>query len=620
MKDGKPIKPTPFCKPIKPTPFCGEARAGDKCIARFIPHPYLHQVSPSYGAVDDPVSQRVRVMVAFLLALALGSCKTTSSDRCESDSACLQLDPSFPLCTDGRCVHCREDGDCSQEQVCLGHQCTRVEPCADRVLPEVGFQYGRPLREDLESVLECMNAWPDNSIVILGHTGEHGHYSANLAVSRELAWSLSHELWRLGVERTRTRAVAFGEARPTMATAESDRQWTQEAGVELIWRTEGWCERYPGCPPGSTCDSRACSEECDEEGEACPSGWVCDGRVCVMCREDVHCPEGQRCVGDYCIECSMDSDCQGCAMCDGETCREADFDCCESHQECQEPLICMESRCQEACTRGGSLGYCHATQGGVWGIRLRGIRRSVDDLGQEEMRARWYVAFLSDDREELAWTPPSDRYYDESMLETLVEDVLTFDWDGDGIDEFWYELRHVDVEGPETIVRGLCTISDGAVEPYAPAASIVNPLPEDVDQDGRPDLLTHGLFESIVSPDCRSGGCPFANTERGPAFMVHSLSDGTFSSTDAAARQWIIQQCPDRPYPIRTWEDLGCARVHGMDVDEIWEALNCPEGAEDMSWEDLLERCEESAVADPCFDLEVARQWAAAEPLVQVTE
>ncbi len=102
------------------------------------------------------------------------------------------------------------------------------------------------------------------------------------------------------------------------------------------------------------------------------------------------------------------------------------------------------------------------------------------------------------------------------------------------------------------------------VERYKPASGVAFSGVEDVDHDGRPDLLL-------------KGGYP------GPALFVgHSLPDGTFSATDDVAKAAFATSCPkageelkDLPTkePSSLMRRIACARARGATAADVVTAL-----------------------------------------------
>jgi hypothetical protein len=166
--------------------------------------------------------------------------------------------------------------------------------------------------------------------------------------------------------------------------------------------------------------------------------------------------------------------------------------------------------------------------------------------------------------------------------------VVAFDFDGDGLEEFWVENLHWCGWEP---AQKLYTFRDGRLVPYpVPRDPRVDEI-YDEDRDGRPDLFTGSPLEVEPVP-CTFGDlvCAGYGFER----VLHSLPDGTFSQDDVVARGYAEQHCKDTPpgQPLvvhKDWAPAGvdgektanaiaCARLRGVPSDRIINELRaqCP--------------------------------------------
>ena len=166
--------------------------------------------------------------------------------------------------------------------------------------------------------------------------------------------------------------------------------------------------------------------------------------------------------------------------------------------------------------------------------------------------------------------------------------VVAFDYDGDGLEEFWVEnTRWCHREPAQT----LYTFRAGRLVPYPlPHAARIDEI-DDVDNDGRPDLFTSISLEIAFVP-CSFGDimCTGYSFKR----LLHSLPDGTFSEDDNVARGYADEQCKDNPVgqPIvvhkddapaevdgdKTANGIACARLRGIASARIVAELRakCP--------------------------------------------
>ncbi len=133
--------------------------------------------------------------------------------------------------------------------------------------------------------------------------------------------------------------------------------------------------------------------------------------------------------------------------------------------------------------------------------------------------------------------------------------VTFFDWDGDGEDEV--------VIGRWTSIF-VYTFKHGHIVSYAPASHLTVSGADDVDNDGRPDLL--------IMP---FGDAPPTTLE----FVAHSLADGSFTLHDAVAINRAQSMCPsDAPIALDAREDvlaneIACALVWGRDPNALRKEL-----------------------------------------------
>ena len=193
-------------------------------------------------------------------------------------------------------------------------------------------------------------------------------------------------------------------------------------------------------------------------------------------------------------------------------------------------------------------------------------------------------------------------HYDVFTHHNSVQLVALMDFDGDGEVEILRTRKQMDREGdPETKVD-VFTYANGALAPYAPANSIPILQAEDIDGDGRPDLLSAGPFSGLTAATGMPATWPIA-----PAiFAFHSLPDGSFSATDGASLAFTRKACPTKPVVKLGPNDFGfpdadlvqtlvCARLWGESnaIEAAWnkacaakvaEAGDVGGGYECQSW------------------------------------
>lgn len=123
---------------------------------------------------------------------------------------------------------------------------------------------------------------------------------------------------------------------------------------------------------------------------------------------------------------------------------------------------------------------------------------------------------------------------------TLAE-ARVFDWDGDGEGEVYVKTRIGTKDFEQQSEAAVVTFAGGKVVPYKGSADLAIDGIDDVDGDGRPDLILH-TWKAQIEND--KGLHRPATSVRG---IAHSLADGTFSTKDAAAVAYLQKQCPSAP-------------------------------------------------------------------------
>jgi len=159
------------------------------------------------------------------------------------------------------------------------------------------------------------------------------------------------------------------------------------------------------------------------------------------------------------------------------------------------------------------------------------------------------------------------------------EQTSTFDWNGDGSPELQLTtIYHAPIGNAPTVFdRAFVTFEHDAIVPYAPAVGLPVDHTEDLDKDGRPDLVLGYSLGHLKL--CFWGE---ANDDTEVFFAAHALPDGRFALGDAVARDYAKKWCPTNRAPIfqkldsegdLDSDDARCARVWGMSADEVKKAL-----------------------------------------------
>ncbi len=160
-------------------------------------------------------------------------------------------------------------------------------------------------------------------------------------------------------------------------------------------------------------------------------------------------------------------------------------------------------------------------------------------------------------------------------VETTLTLAQTFDADGDGEPELLISAAR---DAPEyTLVSAsLWTFRNGKVSVYGGGRFPAIVKMEDVDEDGRPDILTRGPYQGKPAAWFSSVESPWL----APMFLAHALEDGGFTEADLVARSWVKRTCRAKPKAIKLdggsyvpnnhsiAEQIVCARVWGASEAE----------------------------------------------------
>jgi hypothetical protein len=221
---------------------------------------------------------------------------------------------------------------------------------------------------------------------------------------------------------------------------------------------------------------------------------------------------------------------------------------------------------------------CLKTPGGAWALELAQARLSP--RSDYDWRGEWYldgniVLLHVDTRGHVVQTDietesngsaangpfANDQLFKSKGLNCCdfvfggLRPLELFDFDGDGEPEV-HVMASYGHEGVHEERHELFTFRRGRIERYgaAPAFDAMR----DETGDGRPDLFrAEGLGGR---EQCGSG---FPGDGEGLSFMAHSLPDGTFSTTDEAARAHAKKLCPARPSALTDFSSVLCARLWG---------------------------------------------------------
>jgi hypothetical protein len=302
----------------------------------------------------------------------------------------------------------------------------------------------------------------------------------------------------------------------------------------------------------------------------------------------------------------------GCAALDAE--RSAETTKLKTITESKDPLSHVQAMNDDLI---GAFGKCVKTKaGGAWGIGLRDLKEELHGVTAQ------LVAYHADSKGQkttlvLPGTARTkDRAFQSHELDHVGFDTQSgFDFDGDGEDELIVIGHDQTKDGPRDPMPYIVQFKNGAVQLYAAAKDLPIFRVEDVDRDGRPDFISYGPYRARIPARCN--GAPAQVV--GPAMLVHSLPDGTFSMTDERAIAFAKQHCEKPGFSVarddekrvdddQTFVNIACARLWGMSeaqaLGNVAQSCNAIRGEAG---------CKESALTTCVYPSEMTA-WARAKP------
>jgi hypothetical protein len=231
------------------------------------------------------------------------------------------------------------------------------------------------------------------------------------------------------------------------------------------------------------------------------------------------------------------------------------------------------------------LPYCAQRGGQGWAVRVRDARYDREQQDDPVLRFQWELVALGRDGVVRARGP---RFEGESsdMADLRVEIGAVFDWDGDGELDVAVRRSEWHHESPSECTYSLFALRGGRVVAYElPDALRTIREVEDVDRDGRPDLILPTRWSFVDA--CGMNGIEHA----GPSLLAHARADGTFSQADDVARAFAQAECErsaggvgsaargdggaaTEPSEPMSEEDvlvsaLACGRIRGADPESL---------------------------------------------------
>jgi hypothetical protein len=264
----------------------------------------------------------------------------------------------------------------------------------------------------------------------------------------------------------------------------------------------------------------------------------------------------------------------------------------------------------DAFTPGAVLwGLCHHTERGVWALEYRDVVAGGDGGRWDGAEITANVVVVHLDARGQRSEAPAGKLRVAAYQFAGVRVGAPFDADGDGDDEV---TLHGTRAAPFSYGSSgiLLTAHSGKIAPYPKAQGIDVAGVEDVDGDGRLDLLTPGPFppdDEVVCGDWKGSNDP-------PLLLAaHARGDGAFSFDDAK------KECPKAPAPplivnsfaFDNLRNVRCARLWGASPAAVTAAVQKTCRAEAKS-------CPPTHGA--CLHFATLTAWAKAKPPLRLAK
>ncbi len=282
--------------------------------------------------------------------------------------------------------------------------------------------------------------------------------------------------------------------------------------------------------------------------------------------------------------------------------------------ESKDPLSHVQSMNDDVV---GTFGKCIKTKsGGAWGVGVKELKEELHGVTAQ------LVAYHSDAKGTKTsfvlqgTVRTKDRAFQSHELDHVAFDSQqAFDFDGDGEDEYILIGHDQTKDGPRDPMAYIVEFKNNAVSMYPPAKDLPIFRVEDVDRDGRLDFVSYGPYRARVPARCN--GAPAQVV--GPAMLVHSLPNGTFSMTDDRSIAFAKQHCEKPGFTVarddekhvdddQTFVNIACARLWGMSEGQAVSAV-----ASSCSAIRGEAGCRDSALTACVYPAEMTA-WARAKP------
>ncbi len=220
--------------------------------------------------------------------------------------------------------------------------------------------------------------------------------------------------------------------------------------------------------------------------------------------------------------------------------------------------------------------WCASDGRHAWALTIDSVSAQLVD---GELDGTWSLSHRTADGLRIAMPPQP-----LARVEDLRARMLS-DYDGNGGAELLLNVeRRGDCPGE---FGTLLTVQHDKIVPY-PSTAALSTIREaqDIDGDGRPDLLVRAEFvnhKALCDPDDELRFC----LSVGPQLALVAMPDGSFSANAPAAKQQAMRACPERPQAIvvrqadnpdaiddtETASQAACAWIWGVPVAELERQL-----------------------------------------------